>query len=119
MESGKLTAIIDKIRDVKMIVVGDYCLDAYWFIDESKSEVSVETGQRTQPVKEQKYTLGGAGNVANNLAAMGVNYVSAFGVIGADPFGSEMVGLMRNAGIETSNLLVQKKNWSTHVYAKP
>lgn len=114
-----MTAIIDQIRDVKIVVLGDFCLDAYWFIDGSKSEVSVETGQPTQPVKEQKYTLGGAGNVANNLATMGVNYVRAFGVIGADPFGSEMVGLMRNTGIETSNLLVQKKNWSTHVYAKP
>jgi len=63
--------------------------------------------------------LGGAGNVTNNLAAMGVGDVRAFGVIGDDPFAAAMVTLMQKAGIKTNNLLTQKNNWSTHVYAKP
>ena len=92
-----LQEILKKISSVKIAVVGDFCLDAYWFIDESKSEISVETGHATRPVGRQKYSLGGAGNVTNNLAAMGVKDIRAFGVIGEDPFGPEMVNIMKKA----------------------
>jgi rfaE bifunctional protein kinase chain/domain len=114
-----LKEITDSIQKVKISVVGDFCLDAYWFIDESQSEVSIETGQMTRPVRTQKYSLGGAGNVTNNLAAMGVQNIRAFGVIGPDPFGNEMFDLMKKAGINCDNLLVQHQQWSTHVYSKP
>ena len=91
MDREKLEKIIEDIKSVSIAVIGDFCLDAYWFIDESKSEISVETGLPTHPVKNQRYSLGGAGNVTSNLAAMGVSDVRAYGVIGADPFGNEMV----------------------------
>ena len=119
MNKCELKSIIEKIKQVKIAVVGDFCLDAYWFIDESKSEVSIETGQTTRPVRMQKYSLGGAGNVTSNLAAMGVCDIRAFGVIGPDPFGSEMITLMENTGIKTKNIITQFENWSTHVYTKP
>lgn len=119
MKKEQLQKILKEISSVKIAVVGDFCLDAYWFIDESKSEISVETGNATQPIQQQKYSLGGAGNVTNNLAAMGVGDVRAFGVIGDDPFASAMVALMQKTGIKTNNLLIQQDNWSTHVYAKP
>lgn len=119
MKKEMLEKIISDIRSVKIAVVGDFCLDAYWFIDESKSEVSIETGQVTRPVKQQRYSLGGAGNVTNNLTAMGVKDVRAFGVIGPDPFGTEMIKVMQENGINPENLVVQDENWSTHVYTKP
>ncbi|HUX55920.1 MAG TPA: PfkB family carbohydrate kinase [Bacteroidales bacterium] len=119
MKAELLQEIINKISSVKIAVIGDFCLDAYWFVDESKSEISVETGHATRPVHQQKYSLGGAGNVANNLAAMEVKEIRAFGVIGPDPFGPEMISLMRKAGINTDNILTQQKKWATHVYIKP
>lgn len=119
MKTELLYEIINKISSAKMAVIGDFCLDAYWFVDESKSETSIETGHATRPVRQQKYSLGGAGNVANNLAALEVKEISAFGVIGPDPFGPEMISLMKKAGINTDNILTQKKKWATHVYIKP
>jgi rfaE bifunctional protein kinase chain/domain len=119
MKKELLQKIISDIQSVKIAVVGDFCLDAYWFIDESKSEISIETGQLTRPVKQQRYSLGGAGNVTNNLTAMGVKDVRAFGVIGPDPFGTEMVKVMQGNGINPQNLIIQEGNWSTHVYTKP
>lgn len=115
----ELSKILKDISRVRIAIVGDFCLDAYWFVDESMSEISVETGQATRPVSEQSYSLGGAGNVANNLAAMGVKDVFAFGVIGKDPFGTEMIRIMKETGISTENLLVQESGWHTHTYAKP
>ena len=119
MNNEQLKKILDDISSVKIIVAGDFCLDAYWFIDEAMSEISVETNQPTRPVRQQRYSLGGAGNVTNNLAALGVKDIRAFGVIGTDPFGTEMVTIMNAAGIRTENMLVQTDNWSTHTYAKP
>ena len=114
-----LQKLLDDIKSVRIAVVGDFCLDAYWFIDESKSEISIETGQATRPVSIHRYSLGGAGNVASNLSALCVKEVLVFGVIGTDPFGTEMVRLMNSGGINTENLLIQENNWSTHTYAKP
>jgi rfaE bifunctional protein kinase chain/domain len=119
MKKEQLKKLLDDIRSVKIAVLGDFCLDAYWFIDESKSEISIETGQMTRPVKQQKYSLGGAGNVTSNLAAMGVQDIRAFGVIGHDPFGAEMKNIMEKTGINPRNLLIQEEHWSTHVYTKP
>lgn len=111
--------ILDKIKASRIGIIGDFCLDAYWFVDESRSEISVETGKATVTVRSQKYSLGGAGNVASNLTAIGVKNVRAFGVIGDDPYGAEMISLMQEAGINTSCLLIQHGQWSTHVYTKP
>jgi rfaE bifunctional protein kinase chain/domain len=119
MDSELLKEILKKIKSVKIAVVGDFCLDAYWFVDESKSEISIETGQATRPVSIQKYSPGGAGNVTNNLAALGIKDIHAFGAIGNDPFGPKMIKVMNSAGINTDNLLIQDENWSTHVYIKP
>jgi rfaE bifunctional protein kinase chain/domain len=119
MDSKLLRDILNKIKSVKIAVVGDFCLDAYWFVDESKSEISIETGQATRPVSIQKYSPGGAGNVTNNLAALMIKEIRAFGVIGKDPFGPEMVNVMNRAGINPDNLLIQQDNWATHVYIKP
>jgi rfaE bifunctional protein kinase chain/domain len=119
MNRELLRKILDDISRVKIALVGDFCLDAYWFIDESMSEISVETNQSTRPVRQQKYSLGGAGNVAANLAAMGIQDIRVFGVIGTDPFGAEMVRVMKSTGIKTKNLLIQEQDWHTHTYAKP
>ena len=119
MKRELLRKVIHDIKSVKIAIVGDFCLDAYWFIDETLSEISLETGRPTTPVKEQQYSLGGASNVANNITAMGVKDVRAFGVMGPDPFGREMVKIMHENAIDTRNLIVQEKIWLTHVFPKP
>jgi rfaE bifunctional protein kinase chain/domain len=119
MKKEQLQKILGDISGVKIALIGDFCLDAFWFIDETMSEISVETNQATRPVAQQRYSLGGAGNVTNNLAALGVKDIRAFGVIGTDPFGAEMVKVMKATGIEPRNLLVQEEEWYTHAYAKP
>ncbi len=119
MKKDLLQRILDDIRNVKIAVVGDFCLDAYWFIDEAMSEISIETNLVTRPVSKQRYSLGGAGNVTNNLAAMRIADIRAFGVLGSDPFGAEMIRIMKEIGINPSGLLIQEQGWNTHTYSKP
>ncbi len=119
MKPELLIELIEKIKSVKISVIGDFCLDAYFFINNSMSEISVETGLATNPVQEQSYSLGGAGNLANNIISLGVAEVRAFGVIGDDIFGKEMLRIMNSSSIGNGGMLVQKENWATHVYCKP
>jgi rfaE bifunctional protein kinase chain/domain len=119
MGRSELEKLLQGIRGVRMAVIGDYCLDAYWTLDASLSEISIETGLATRPVSSQRYSLGGAGNVVNNLLSLGVSRVRAFGVLGSDPYGREMLRILEAASVDTRGLLVQERHWDTAVYTKP
>lgn len=119
MTRAELVSLLDAAAGLRIAVVGDYCLDAYWTIDDRRSERSVETGLATRPVRTQRYALGGAGNVATNLRALGVGRVEAFGVVGDDPFGVQLRALLRAGGTVDEGLLCQSADWETHVYVKP
>ncbi len=119
MTPNALTALLENIRHARIGILGDFFLDVYLLLDPAASEVSVETGLATRAVRSQRYFLGGAGNVASNLLAMGAGQLSVFGVIGRDPFGAEMQSMMSEQGVKTDGLLVQRETWDTHVYTKP
>jgi len=119
LNKARVEDILDKIGRVKVAVMGDFCLDLYWDIDPDKSETSVETGKKVKLIRKQRFSLGGAGNVAINLTSLGVRKVYNIGVIGDDPFGYEMRRQMKERGMETSGMLIQKENWDTPVYVKP
>ncbi len=119
MTTRDLEQLLADLGKARLAVIGDFCLDAYWFIDSSGSEPSLETGLPTRPVSRQRYTLGGAGNVVTNLIAMGVRGVYALGVVGDDPFGRELIRLLQAAPADVGDLLTQDRDWSTHVYTKP
>ena len=114
-----LRKLLDGIRRIRVGVIGDFCLDAYLWIDPAGSEISIETGLPTRAVREQRYSLGGAGNVAANLRALGAGTVRVFGVVGDDPFGWQMLRLLEQAGADTRCLLVQREGWQTPTYTKP
>lgn len=115
----ELTALLDRLPSASVALIGDYCLDCYWFADPSAAEISIETGLTTRPVKEQRYSLGGAGNVAANLAALGCGRIHAFGVVGNDPWGREMLRLLGALRVDTTGMLQQETGWSTLAYCKP
>ncbi len=118
MKTMWLQDLLNDIRRTRVAVVGDFCLDAYYFIDSSAAEISIETGLQTRPVRRKRFSLGGAGNVAHNLSALGVGTVYAMGVAGCDLYGDELLRLLRQNGIETGFFLSQETDWDTHVYTK-
>src|SRR5215471_2325218 len=68
-------------------VVGDVMLDRYLW--GTATRLSPEAAVPVVDFIEQSECLGGAGNVAANLAALGAR-VEAFGVIGEDQAGSSL-----------------------------
>jgi rfaE bifunctional protein kinase chain/domain len=119
MDQKRLKEILDRVSTTRVAVIGDFCLDAYWMLEPSAAEVSLETGKLTQPVKEQRYSLGGASNVVHNLVDLGVKSVFGIGVVGDDLFGRELVHLLSRIGVDVGGLLVQEEHWDTPVYGKP
>lgn len=99
-------------------VIGDICLDTYYFITDKKSEISVETGLKTRSVYDFKHEAGGAGNVAVNLKTLGAGRVDIYGVIGKDPYGNTLQELLEDSGVNCDHIRIQKEGWSTHVYHK-
>ncbi len=118
MNKKEMCKVFKRIKKVKIAVLGDFCLDAYWEIDTLAAEISVETGLPTQPVREHRYSPGGAGNVAANLATLGVGEVHAFGVLGQDLFAQETCRILQQLSIQCEGLQYQKKEWQTCVYIK-
>ncbi len=118
LSKDELEDIFERLEAVRIGVVGDFCLDIYLTIDSSASEVSVETGLPTLPVKEERHYLGGAGNVVSNLVSLGVKNIETFGVIGRDVHGEEIKFRLKKLGTDTSGMFVQDDGWDTCAYTK-
>ena len=119
MEAARLRSLLTAITRARIGVVGDFCVDVYHQIDADASETSLETGLPTHPVREQRHSLGGAGNVLANLRALGVTHLHAFAVIGPDPQGVELQRLLRVAEADATGVIAQAQDWQTHSYLKP
>ncbi len=118
MKEERIKEILDRIKDVRLAVYGDFCLDAYWVMDPDGSEVSVETGLQAEAVARQAYSPGGAGNIVANLAALQPAAIKLIGVVGDDIHGRELSSQLRSLGADTSALLVQQEDFDTYTYTK-
>lgn len=119
MTRSELAQLLDDIRSVSVAVIGDFCLDVYWFLDPAVGEMSVETGLEVGAVASERVSLGGAGNVAANLAALKAGHVAALGAVGDDMWGREMQRLLHAASVDCTGLVTALSDWSTLVYVKP
>jgi len=66
--------------------------------------ISPEAPVQIVSVNHEEFTLGGAGNVINNLVALGAR-VSAVGVIGAGKEGERLLGMCRRLGVDTTGII--------------
>ena len=118
MKLERIKEILAKLKQVKVAVYGDFCLDVYWNMDPEGSEVSVETGLRAESVERQRYSLGGAGNLVANIEALEPRSIQVIGTIGNDIFGKELHSKLESLGADTSGLMVQEENFNTYTYIK-
>lgn len=102
MEKTRLLEILDKFNNITIAVVGDMMLDDY--IIGSVDRISPEAPVPVVKVVEERFVLGGAANVVNNLATLGAKTIS-FGVIGDDYNGERLINSFREKGIDYSNII--------------
>ena len=89
----------------KILVIGDLMIDHYLW---GKCErISPEAPVQVVAIEKETSVLGGAGNVINNLSALGAT-VAVLSVIGNDDNAQELKTLLEEINIQTDALVVQK-----------
>jgi D-glycero-beta-D-manno-heptose-7-phosphate kinase len=83
----------------RVLVVGDVMLDRYWFGEVSR--ISPEAPVPVVKVERSEERLGGAANVARNVAALGAK-VALLSVVGTDEAGHALARLLHAEGIDAS-----------------
>jgi rfaE bifunctional protein kinase chain/domain len=113
----KTAELLEKIAALKVLVVGDICLDRWCWYDPALALPSAETGIPRTGVVRTEVTPGAGGTVANNLAAFGTGVVAVLGVTGADGFAWELKRALAERGIDGS-LLLEVPELQTFTYTK-
>ena len=96
-----ISTIFSKFESLRILVIGDVMIDAY--VEGSVTRVSPEAPVPIVNLKNRTRRLGGAANVALNLAALGATPVLT-SVIGNDEGGTELLSLMEDAKMTTSGM---------------
>jgi D-beta-D-heptose 7-phosphate kinase/D-beta-D-heptose 1-phosphate adenosyltransferase len=105
-----LLTSISEFSGKQILVVGDIMLDRWTYgkVTRLSPEAPVPVLQKT----DEKFTLGGAANVAHNLASLGAKTYLA-GVVGNDQNGSLVVKLLSDKNITTDAILFSAKRPTT------
>jgi len=92
-------------RSPKLLVIGDLMIDHYlWGACE---RVSPEAPVQVVNIDNETTLLGGAGNVINNLKALGAN-VDVIGIVGECETSDELKGLLDDIEVDTKYLFIEQ-----------
>jgi len=110
MDMISMRAVVEKICNGRILVIGDLLLDRY--LSGTTSRISPEAPVPIVRVDSTIERIGGAGNVAANAATLGAS-VSLVGQVGDDADGAQIEKISRSLGIECG--LVKSATCSTIV----
>jgi len=96
-------AILEAIRNVRILVIGDVMLDHYIWGDVNR--ISPEAPVPVLHVMRESHSAGGAANVALNIAALG-GQVSLMGMLGEDEAGRQLTRMLGEAVIDCSRCII-------------
>lgn len=101
MQRQDVESLFNRAKTIKALVIGDLMLDEYLW---GKAErISPEAPVQVVEVNREDLRLGGAGNVANNLVALGCT-VSVCSVIGGDENGTILRRVFTGKGISSEGV---------------
>src|SRR3989440_4558914 len=119
MTSSRFHAIARRYPNLRIAILGDFCLDRYLEIDPAKHELSLETGLPVHNVVNVRSQPGGAGTILNNLVALGIAEIYPVGFSGDDGEGYELrqsLSLRRGVRLDHFFTLAERR---TFTYCKP
>jgi len=95
-------ALFERMRERRLLVVGDVMVDEW--IWGTVTRISPEAPVPVVQVTDHSFTLGGAGNVANNLRALGAHVMFA-AAIGTDAFAHYVCDILTDQQIAVEGLV--------------
>ncbi len=102
----KLIGMLSRLGPVKVLVIGDFMLDAY--TTGKIQRISPEAPVSVLNAHSEESRPGGAGNVVLNLCALGAKVIVA-GRVGRDYAGEEIRSALEHEGVDIRGLLYQKR----------
>jgi len=105
-----MKTIIENFKNLNVLVVGDVMIDAYLF--GKADRISPEAPVPVVAVSGKENRLGGAANVAMNLASLGAKPIIC-SVVGDDDDGRELIRLLKKNKIGTEGIMLSKKRVTT------
>jgi len=111
--------IAERYPNLRIAVLGDFCLDRYLEIDPLKQEISIETGLPVHNVVNVRPQPGGAGTILNNLCALGIGTIYPIGFAGADGEGFELWNALEKLPNVQMKYFIQTPDRRTFTYCKP
>ncbi len=93
--------LFERAKGRRILVVGDLMIDEW--IWGTVTRISPEAPVPVVAVADHSFTLGGAGNVANNLRALDADVVFA-GIVGNDAFAAQLRELLRGGQVDDSGV---------------
>lgn len=110
LDTRRLEALLDGFRRTRLLVLGDLVLDEYVWGDVDR--VSPEAPVPVVAVREESVVLGGAGNVARNVVALGGS-ASLCALVGEDGAGARAADLLKNLGVDPRGLVAAEGRLTT------
>jgi D-glycero-beta-D-manno-heptose-7-phosphate kinase len=110
LDLSALRAIVARFAGRRILVFGDLMLDRYLWgrVDRISPEAPVPVVE----VERESEALGGAGNVAINLQALGAEPL-LLGVVGEDDAGARLVEALRQRGVATAGVVTDRSRPTT------
>ncbi|HYL26743.1 MAG TPA: D-glycero-beta-D-manno-heptose-7-phosphate kinase [Candidatus Nitrosotalea sp.] len=102
--------LFERARGRRVLVVGDLMIDEW--IWGTVTRISPEAPVPVVAVADHSFTLGGAGNVANNLRALQGNVVFA-ATVGDDAFAEQVRALLREEQVDDSGVFAMRDRPTT------
>ena len=102
----RLTELLGGMKRKRVVVVGDAMLDVYLGGDVER--ISPEAPVPVVKVRDRRYALGGAANVAQNVAAAGAK-VSLVGAAGSDASGVRLRAMIEAIGADSKTVIATKR----------
>lgn len=113
----RIVETLEKRPSPTIVVVGDFCLDKYLYIESALDEPSVETGLVAYQVRKKRLFPGAAGTIANNLSALGAKVLTV-GLYGNDGEGFELIRELERIGADIRGM-IRADALTTMTYIKP
>jgi D-glycero-beta-D-manno-heptose-7-phosphate kinase len=102
MNRSRVEQILNRFSGKTILIIGDLMLDE--FVWGKVRRISPEAPVPVVEVTEETYRLGGSGNVAANILALGGKPIP-IGIVGQDSAGEQLVNLIDQSRIDISGLV--------------
>lgn len=106
LHKSEFLNLIQTFEELNILVIGDLMLDKY--IQGAVDRISPEAPVPVVKVEKEDFRIGGAGNVASNLASMNCN-VTIASIVGNDSSGKLIQSTFESKGVDAQLIFTENR----------